>query len=361
MFFEAIQREGDDGVKHLTICKMALALSFCALLLPGPALAETGEEEFKAGKEAYGRKDYKAAEEHFTKAIQQGNRTPSVWLYAGHTFLAVGQNERAVRTYETLVKNFKDSAEAQIAQDSIAVAKSKLSLPPPVSPDGKKPAPIVASAAQPAADESGGLKSRIVVEPPKFGHQAVSAQSIRAVHEAVANLPAHLRKTLDESTASIHIAPNMIDKWPESLNAELDDAEGKEPPTLAEVPGRIYDKDMYVYERAKVRGSLNLKHPRSPSEMKHTVYNECFQVLDQIMAITKEAPLIALYRDEKSAIQEEPAREKLWTFIKDDEWGLKETCNELVADLFGQGGEHNGDLNRWFPKTKRWLKKRLGI
>lgn len=353
-------------MKKSAVSKLALVLPLCALLFPPSALAENGQEEYNAGRLAYHHKNYKGAEEHFAKSIKDGNRTPEVWLYAGHTFMALGQPDRAIKTYETLIKNFKDSIEAKTAIESINLAKQaieKQSAPPTAVPTAEPdPNKKVASAVKPTVAAEKGLKDRIIVHPPfsKFGHSPVSQRSIKAIHEAVASLPAPLRKRLDDSGATINIAPNMIDRWPESLNDELDKAEDEDAPTLAEVPGRIYNKDMYVYESPKERGTTSLKSARSAAEIKHTVFNECFQVLDELMTICKDPAVLASYNAEKAAVPE-AYQAKLATFLKDDEWGEKETCNELGAEMFGQGGEFSSELNRYFPKTKKAVQKKLGL
>lgn len=346
---------------------LLLVLSSALLLLQAPVRAEKGQEEYDAGRLAYHHKNYKGAEGHFSRSIQAGNRTPAVWLYAGHTFMALGQPERAIKTYETLIKNFKDSVEAKSAIDSMNLAKQaieKQSAPPIAAPAPEsEPSKKVATAAVPAATASAekGLKDRIIVHPAKFGHTPVSQRSLKAIHEAVANLPPALRKRLDESDATINIAPNMIDRWPDAINDELEKSEGEEAPTLAEVPGRIYGHDMYVYERPKERGSTNLKSVRSAAEIKHTVYNECFQVLDEFMTVCKDQAVQAAYEADKAAVPES-YRAKLGTFLKDDEWGAKETCSVLAAEMFGQGDENfSADLNRCFPKTKKALQKKLGL
>ncbi len=348
--------------------KLALILPLCALLYPCSALAANGEAEYNAGRLAYHHKNYKGAGEHFSKSIQEGNRTPEVWLYAGHTFMALGQPERAIKTYETLIKNFKDSLEAKTAIECINVAKQalekKAAQPVPIATPTKvaAAAPAVTSGVKTVVAGPGekGLKDRVIVHPPKFGHPPVSQRTVKAIHEAVANLPAHLRQKLDTSGATINVAPNMIDRWPDSINEDLEKAEGEEAPTLAELPGRIYGKDMYLYESAKERGSTNLKNPRAANEIKHTVYNECFQVLDEEMNVCKDPAVLAQYNAEKAVVADS-YRARLATFLKDDEWGAKETCSELAAEMFGQGDEFSVDLNRCFPRTKKILQQKLGL
>lgn len=329
--------------------KSTIALILLSVqLLPAASFAK-GESEVKAGIDAYTKRDYKAAAEHFRQAIAQGNRSAAAWVYAGHTFMALGQVDQAQKTYETVVKSFKDSPEAKIAEQGLETIKLKPKKGGATAPG---PGPVVDPA--PAGN---GLKDRISVTPPKWGHPPVNPKNVEAIRNAIANLPPRVRRTLDESTASISISPNMIDKWPESIK---DLPEDKEELNLAEVPGRIYVKEMNVYERAKVRGSTALKAARTTSEMRHTVLNECSQVLDDLLNISRDPELRKEYNLDKAAVTPS-AQDRLKTFLKEDDWGPRETCAELMADLLGEGGEWKADLDRYFARTKKWLKARLGI
>ncbi len=338
-----------------------------------PCLAEgPGEAEYNKGVRAYQKKEYKAALDYFQDAIKKGNRTPEVWLYSGHTFLALGKYQQAKQTYETVIKNFKATPAAELAQGSLEVAevKIKASSPKPeekaAAPPGGKPAAGGGAVVPPAKAEAGtatkpkkptGLMARITITPPKMGHPAVSQRSIKAITDGVASLPPHLRSRLDDFGAAINVCPNMIDKWPESLN---DLPEDSPEPTLAELPGRIYGREMFIYERPKMRASSSLKEARSAAEMRHTLFNCCTQLLDDAMTISKDPALRAEYEADKSTVPVY-AQEKLRTFLKDDDWGPRETCAEIGAELLGQGDENTADLNRYFPRTRRWLKAKLGI
>ncbi len=346
--------------KFLLTLSLALSLSS---FLSSPA--KTGEEEaaskpkgmeeYRAGVEAYGKKDYKGAEQHFRKCIEQGNKQPGAWLYAAHTFLALGQYAQAKQTYEMVTTMFKKTPEADIAAQGLESVKAKIA-------GGSTPAPAAKPEAKPetpktASKDEVTLLDRIIIVPPKMGHPAVSSASLKAVRDGLNSLPVHIRKQLIEADAKFNIAPNMIDRWPESvedLNEESDTL------NLAELPGRLYGTDCYIYERPKARGSNALKAARSASEMKHTVLNECFQVLDDKYKICKDPKLMAIYRAEADGVPE-TYEEKMATFTKEGEWGIRETCSELSAGMFGGPGESDSELNRFFPRTKKWLRAKLGI
>ncbi|MDX2107789.1 MAG: tetratricopeptide repeat protein [Candidatus Melainabacteria bacterium] len=314
-----------------------------------------GMEEYRAGIEAYGKKDYKSAETHFRKCIEQGNKQPGAWLYAAHTFLALGQYAQAKQTYEMVTTMFKKSPEAEIAEKGLESVNAKIA-------GGGAPAQAPKTNAKPEAKAAGNsdevtLLDRITIVPPKMGHPAVSSASLKAVREGLNGLPVHIRKQLIEADAKFNISPNMIDRWPESADDLNEESEAL---NLAELPGRLYGTDCYIYERPKARGSMALKAARSPQEMKHTALNECFQVLDDKFKICKDPKLMTIYRAEADGIPETYS-EKLATFTKEGDWGIRETCSELSAGMFGAAGENDSDLNRFFPRTKKWLRAKLGI
>jgi hypothetical protein len=329
---------------------LAAACSFLLQLAPsGFAASGGGQGEYDAGVKAYKAKDYKGASDHFAAALKQGKQSPTLWLYCGHCFAGMGQTQRAYQAYEVVVKSFGGTSEATTAAQ--LMEKIKPSAPAATgSAGGATPAPL----ATPGAT---GLAARIIVIAPLFHHEPVSQQSIAAVKDAIAALPPHLRKLLDDNGTAAVIAPNIIDRWPESLKdlPEEDPAE-----TMAELPGRIYGKEMCVYERAKVRHSTNLKAARPPRFIKQQILNMCFQQLDDLKSISKDPALRAEWEADKERVPENVAP-KLATFMKADDWGPRETCSELTGAMLGAGDDNTDLLYRYFTRTKNILATKLGI
>jgi len=330
-------------------------------LLPAHAL---GEAEYALGVDAYKKKDFKKAAEQFRSSIQKGNKAAAAWLYAAHTFNAQGQFLQAFQTYEIITKTFKDSPEAAIATQGMESLRGKPGVPaaagalaaPPVAADAAKAAPG-APGAPPAADVPVGLAARINVFPPQNRHPAVGAATIKAVRDAVNAIPNPMRKKLDDSGAYIDVAPNILDIWPDTINELVED---KDEPTLAEQGGHIYGKRICIYERAKARGANTLKEARSPKLIRQTVLNCCFQIIDDAESVSKDPALRKVFDAEKNGV---PAAytEKLATFLKEDDWGARETCSELTGSILGGSDENTDDLNRFFPRTRLFLKAKLGI
>ena len=201
------------------------------------------------------------------------------------------------------------------------------------------------------------LMSRLVVNPPEFHHQAVSQASIQAVKNAILALPAPLRTKLDQSAARVIISPNMIDRWSNPVK----DLPEKDPaPTLAELPGRIYGPDMCVYERPKKRGTTVLGPARPPAFIQLQVGDMCFQLLDDMMILSKDQALRKAWNEDKVHVPAQ-AQAKVAEFTKLDDWGPRETCAEMFGSMMGGRDENTDNLYKYFPRVKKWLIARLGI
>ena len=318
--------------------------------LPLPVWAG-GEAEFQKGVALYKAKRYQDSAAYLEKALASGCGSSDCYLYLGKAHYGAGNSKMAIKRFSEAAEAFKGLPAGDIAR------KMVLRL----DPQGKLAKPT-ARASAPKATAPGqkvysGLAGRITVTPPHFGHKPVSQATIKAIRDAVLSLPPHLRKRLEDAGASISISPNMIDKWPDSIK---DLPENTPTLNLAEVSGRIYGKEMNIYESAKVRGSTALKQARPPSMMRHTVLNESVQILDDIMNISGDPELRKLYEKDKQRVPDS-AKAKLATFLKNDDWGPRETCAEMGAAMLGGGDEFTADLYRYFPNTKAWLKSKLGI
>ena len=201
------------------------------------------------------------------------------------------------------------------------------------------------------------LLQRISITPARMGHDSVKPETVEAAKQAVNSLPEIVRNKLDRYGAAISISPNLIDKWPESIKDLPENIKDK---NLAELPGRIYGKEMNIYERPKIRKSTKLGEARSFNEIKHTTLNQCIQVYDDATGFTRDPGLRKVYELDKQGIKGDD-RIKLQTFLKENDWGPRETCAETAAAMLGGGDEYTKDLFRCFPKTRQWLKENLQI
>lgn len=331
-----------------------LLLFFTQVTMTTPVYA-AGELEYNRGVAYYKAKRYGEAAQYLEKALATGCGSSDCYLYLAKSHYGSGNIAMAIKRFRDCEEAFKGMAAGDFATKMLArldpqnktLKPKAVASPEKTSPkENLPPAPIFT-----------GLAARISVTPPRFGHKPVSQATIKAVRDAVNGLPPHLKKKLEDCGAAISISPNMIDKWPDSIK---DLPESTPELNLAEVPGRIYGKEMNIYESAKLRGSTALKKARPPSMMRHTALNESVQILDDLLTISKDPKLRAEYEKDKDRVPES-MRVKLATFLKNDDWGPRETCAEMGAAMLGGGDEHTQDLYRYFPNTKTQLKKMLGI
>ena len=205
------------------------------------------------------------------------------------------------------------------------------------------------------------LMERVIVVPPakEFkNHPAVSTATVQAAKKAIENLPEPLRKKLDESQCRVVISPNMIDRWPNSAKDCLTDPAAQ---SLSEQPGRIYEpQEICLYERPKNKGSNDLGPARKPEYLQLHVGDMCFQVLDDMMTLSKDP---ALRKEWQADIENIPVsmHSKVANFIKTDDWGPRETCAEMFGSMMGGRNENTDNLYKYFPRVKKWLIARLDV
>ena len=117
---------------------------------------------------------------------------------------------------------------------------------------------------------------------------------------------------------------------------------------------------MCVYERPKKRGTTDLGPARSPAFIQLQVGDMCFQVLDDMMTLSKDPALRKEWNEDKKHIPPN-AQASVAEFTKLDDWGPRETCAEMFGSMMGGRDENTDNLYKYFPRVKKWLITRLGI
>jgi len=321
---------------------------FCTYFAFASGALASAESDYNEGLTAYKAGSYNISAQHFKLSASQGKNTPLLWLYLGHAYLGSGDKAQATQAYSTLVDKFPYSVEAAQGLQSLqrldpAAAQKFTAAPQSVQNNGTaRKLPFV---------------NRIVVVPPKMGHPAVSSRTIAAVTRAVQSLPRPVYKILDDSGATVNIAPNIEDKWPgtgDQLRPESSNT------TLGEEPGRTYGKDVNIYERTKIRRSSTLADARSEREMVHALYHELGHAIDNSLGSysQNDSNLIVLFHQD---IIDMPADVKSrLTYFQIP----MEGCAEVVGGLLGgsQFGDDTSDtVLHYMPRTKSWIKQKLHI
>lgn len=203
------------------------------------------------------------------------------------------------------------------------------------------------------------INERIHVIPPKFGHAPVRAETIATARDVLEKLPRKVYRLLEEGGASVNLAPNIEDNWPGSGDGIKP---GTTDTTMGEEGARCYDRAAWIYESKKVRGSHELKPPRSQDEQRKALYQILGHAINDAMGVMTNTD--ELKKDYILDMQQLPEdvryyyREEL--LGQDEERAL--ACSLIIGILIGGDPyEHRRNILNDLPRTTAYLKKRLEI
>jgi hypothetical protein len=203
-----------------------------------------------------------------------------------------------------------------------------------------------------------GLVDSLIIAQPKFGHLPVREVTVNIVKSAIQQLKPSAYYLLNEGGATITVAPNTIDRWPEGGEIVLE-CENR---VLGEVPGHTLHRDnqgpdIAIYERPIVRGTRKLKEPFSDSEILRISFHEFGHGVDDLKRLSTDPQFLLVHsRDLQDLSQEDKA--KYFWFLKP-----MEACAEITGSLICNCANNpmTVGLNNAFPRTTRWLREKLRL
>ena len=201
------------------------------------------------------------------------------------------------------------------------------------------------------------INERIHVIPPKFGHAPVRAESVATAKDVLEKLPPKVYRLLEEGGASVYLAPNIEDNWPGSGDGMRP---GDADMTMGEEGGRCYGRDAWIYEAKKVRGSQELRRPRSQETIRGNLCQILGHSINDCMGVmTKNSELTKLYNEDLDNIPADKQDEYSEELNRSHDTRAL-GCSSIIGVLVGGPDFHDGIL-RDFPRTTAYLKKRLEI
>lgn len=207
------------------------------------------------------------------------------------------------------------------------------------------------------AERSKTLEDRIVVVTPRFGHPPVDRSTVEMVKTTVSCLPAYVHAVLEKGGATVNIAPNMTDKFPETLTGNMT----SETFDLAQAGGRCYGRDVYLYERPLMENKKELGSLRPLGDMRNQVLHEIGHAVDDCFGeYSKTQAVLDLHSLDVSDI-EPNLRKKLSYFTTTGPKGSSEACAELFSGFIGATGKDTEAVMVNFPRLKLWLRKKLDL
>ncbi|MBX9939343.1 MAG: hypothetical protein K2Y32_08830 [Candidatus Obscuribacterales bacterium] len=325
----------------------------CAIvnMTTAPAFASA----YSSAKEQFDRADYKGAAATLRAAMYKGaeNNAPS-WLLLAKSYAKLGESGACKQTLSIISKHFPASKEAKEAESLLASYGSTAA-----GTSGKASSPASGNSnIGPNTSQAANLEDRITIIPARFGHAPVDRRTVGIVRDVVKKLPPNIYKILDRGGAQIFVTPNLIDKFPDAVQAKH--------PTLghylSEEFGRTYGKDIYICERISSEpGATDLQAPLHEETIRATTYTQLSHALDCCLEmLSKDAQYLKLYRQDV-ADSESSSAEDLRLYMSKDENGAKETFSGLVAGMMGANTHITRFLESNFPRAKAWIKARIEL
>lgn len=320
---------------------------------------------YSAAKEQFDKADYKGAAATLRAAMYKGaENNASSWLLLARSYAKLGETGACRQTAAIISKYFpgsKEAKEAEILAGSFAQtgAGAGAGTGTGGAATASQTSPVSGSnTSGQSAKQTAALEDRITIIAPRFGHAPVDRRTAAIVRDVVKKLPTNIYKILDRGGAQIFVTPNLIDKFPDAVQAKH--------PTLghylSEEFGRTYGKDIYICERiSSDPGATDLQAPLHEETIRATAYTQLSHALDCCLEmLSKDPQYLKLYRQDVADC-ENSSSEDLKLYLSKDENGAKETFSGLVAGMMGANTHITRLLESNFPRAKAWIKARIEL
>lgn len=329
--------------------KLALALLLLAIFVL-PALAAN---LFSQGVAYYKSGDYLRARRYFQMLLR---RSPNYWpahYELANTYVKMNEPKLAKQEYMATLNAKPDVRTAKISGQMVTFLNTRLSTESH-QPDTTSGATAVVNA--PASNSQAEFKHRIYVVKPLFDHPAVRQSTINLVTDAVDRLPPNIYEALNRGGATVNLAPNMTDKWPDTMKNM--DAQGLH---MAQDAARCYEQNVYIYDRPIVKGTKNLGGPFNEDGIRNVLYHELGHATDWSMGKFSNSPeVLKVHTDDVNSMSPD-IKSRLWYYTTIGPKGSVEAVAETFAGLMGAQGKDTALVAQNFPRLRTWLKSKLRL
>lgn len=316
-----------------------------------PAFAESEKDiRYAAGVADYKRGEFNSALTNFAASRKEGNASADNYLYIAHCYAALGDRLQATKVYNEIKRLFPASGPAKMAEQCIQ--KLGPSATAIIKTDAQK-------SLQTRTGTSGGrapafINRITVVAPTIAGHQPVGSQTVGTVRSIISRLPSNVYSILEESGATVTIAPNITDKWPEKRNQTKP---GMEHMTLDQDHALTEGRDIYIWERSISEvGGKDLDEPIDANSLHDELVSQFGQAINNYIGISNEKDFVSNYDGDAGKLLADDKR-RLKYYLQPDGEGAKVVCSAAIAETLG--ADPDSAVDKFFPKTKTWVKERL--
>ncbi|MCA9804890.1 MAG: tetratricopeptide repeat protein [Cyanobacteria bacterium HKST-UBA02] len=199
------------------------------------------------------------------------------------------------------------------------------------------------------------FKDRLVIVEPVLDHPPVRQITISTVRNLMSSLPANIYTVLSQGGATVNLAPNITDRWPEMLDTQM----SAQSAHLADAAARTYDHDIYIYERPIVPGSKRLSdEPFTMEGVTNVFYHELGHALDDCSGLYSGTDEVLRIHRSDVAKMTVDTRKALEYYTQDGAKGASEACAEVFAGLMGAQGKDTENVANNFPALRQWMARR---
>jgi tetratricopeptide (TPR) repeat protein len=328
----------------LTLAVLAMTRDSCASLPVGTS--KSGADlEFQKGVSAYKKQQYKEAADIFEQLITNKKGNATAWLYLGHARYASGNQTAAAYAYKVIKNSYPGTPEAKLAEQCMQKLETST-------------APKTSSVPSTQPSSLAYLQDRLEVVQPQYGHVAVTAANVKAIKEAIRNLPANVGKILKNSETSFCISPTMEERFPNFLRQEREGFPGR---TNATVGGLVNNNVVHVFQSKCDETTNRPLEVRTADDLAGTFLHECGHALDADLAYYARSDDFrrAYYSDLDE--MPESVNSKIRSFSQKTAFSQSEACAELTSILLGGNRPNADELKTYLPKTVKVIKAQLGL
>ncbi len=308
-----------------------LAVSMTFLLVSQNAFAQS-VSGYEAGVAFYKNRNYSAAIKSFESEIKKGDAKAEVYTYLGHSYYAMGDRIRALKSYQEIMAKFKGQPAEQSAKEFIKR----------LDPHGRY-----------SQTRSSSVLQRIeVIAPTVPGHPPVESSTVSSVRSALLKLPAYVLKILDNNGTTIYVGTNSTDKFPEDWRVSKP---GLEAITLSQEPGRTIGSDIYIWERPTEPGSKELSEKFPDYYFEHALLGEVGHVVAKALNDIASDPGFKEKYDLEVGLLSSTEKKRYDVFLQKDNKGAEELAAACVASVLRNSSQQSSH----FSKCEDWVKQRM--
>lgn len=334
------------GVVLVCVSAGILGLTFWIPLLPAHAQAPAADQrDYSLGLAAYQKGNYQKAIEYFKASLANDSNSPTRCirrLYLGHSYAAIKELGKAIRTYREIESICWGSPEAKLATECI----EKLSNP-------ETARAIASTTTRPQPVRS--MLSRIKVLPAHSSKVPISPDFISMVKSTVTGFRSDLYQVLDKGGCTITVAQCISDKWPDTKDYSKQNNEHLK---LSSDYGQTQARDIFIWERP-IFPDKTLGDPFPTWCCQSFLRTQLGRVACHIQGLDTDKEYLAEYKKDVDKLTTEDKQRDVKFITSLNQDGSAQLAGYIVENYLT--AEIDPEMSKFFPHSYAWIKRRLKL